>query len=75
MHGLQSIHSINEEAARLEFHKSARALLAQGLAVLYKTDSLGLADINEKPIGFDTVLARQALIGKGGKWSLYKAVV
>ena len=72
MHGLQSIHSINTEAARLEFHKSARALLAQGLTVLYKTDSLGLADINEKPLGFDTVvLARQALVGKGGKWSLY----
>ena len=72
MHGLHSIHGINEEAARLEFHKAARALLAQGLTVLYKTDSLGLADINEKPLGFENVvLARQALVGKGGKWSLY----
>ena len=72
MHGLHSIHGINETAARLEFHKAARALLAQGLTVLYKTDSLGLADINEKPLGFENVvLARQALIGKGGKWGLY----
>ena len=72
MHGLQSIHSINEEAARLEFHKSARALLAQGLAVLYKTDSLGLADINEKPIGLPREAARAELFRRGGSWAYYK---
>lgn len=73
MHGLQSIHSINEEAARHEWNRKLKTLLDAGQAVLYKTDTLGLTDINEPPIGFDTVvLARQALIGKGAFYSIHK---
>jgi hypothetical protein len=71
MHGLNTIHSINETAARQEYNAKLKALLSQGLVVVYKQDDLGRCDINTTPLGFDTVaLARRALLGLGGKWQV-----
>lgn len=71
MHGLHTIHGQNETAAREAYDRKVRELLAQGLTVLYKTDTLGLRDITVPAIGFETVaLARQALIGKGAFYSV-----
>lgn len=73
MHGLQSILSINEVAARHEWNRKLRTLLDAGQVVLYKTDTLGFTDINEPPRGFDTVaLAQQSLIGKGAFYKIHK---
>ena len=73
MHGLNTIHSINETAARQEYDAKLRALLVEGKVVAYKQDELGRCDINTTPLGFDTVaLAQQALLGKGGKWQIFK---
>lgn len=74
MHGLNTIHSINEEAARQEFDRDLRRLLSEGKVVVYKQDDLGRCDINTTPLGFDAVaLAHQALLGKGGKWQIYNS--
>jgi hypothetical protein len=73
MHGLNTIHSINETAARQEFDAKLKALLSSGKVVVYKQDDLGRCDINTTPLGFYTVaLAQQALLGKGGKWQIHK---
>lgn len=73
MHGLNTIHSINETAARQEYDAKLKALISAGKVVVYKQDEIGSCDINTTALGFDTVaLAQQALLGKGGKWQIYK---
>jgi hypothetical protein len=73
MHGLNTIHSINETAARQEYDAKLKDLLSKCKVVVYKQDDLGRCDINTTPLGFDTVAsAHQALLGKGGKWQIFK---
>lgn len=60
MHGLQTIHSQNETAARDARSVLIQKLKAEGKSYIVKLDALGQPDINSDVISFDTTAQLKA---------------
>jgi hypothetical protein len=60
MHGLQQIHSLNEQAARDEHNRNCQNALANGFSYVAHLDELGNIDLTKNIIEFSTAASLKA---------------
>lgn len=54
MHSLQTIHTLNQQAAIDEHNKACQNALAEGSSYIAVNDELGAPDVNQKIVVFPT---------------------
>lgn len=60
MHSLQTIHTLNAQAAIDEHNRSRQAALAEGHSYLAVNDAIGNPDVNQKIVVFPTAASLKA---------------